>query len=577
MDPGDPRVTDAVVEHEPWIAVWGDAEQWPGQAEIQGELTGRIGAEFGARAYVAPGAAVVCESLHLGDRSFVAAGCVLRDRLWIGDDCSLNPGVVMAGRVAVGNGVRIASHSALFGFNHVFDRLDVPIWMQGLTEDGIVVEDDVWIGTHVVICDGVTVGAHSVIAAGAVVTRDVPPFSVVGGVPARMLRDRRDRKPTTSTASGAVRRAPLERFSDRVREQWPAAVQRCRRRDTPDPAGGADTGSATCTSFLDRPGASPTLRADCDAIEIAAAFGDFDPVGDPQELAARLAGWQDEATGLFPDPAEGMSTDPLELRFDREYQQYGVLSVGYALEVLGAGPLHPVRVVEDLGAAELLERLDALPWAVLAWPAGAWIDFYGTAAYLNRRHHGSQLGLEALFGWLQTRRDPRTGMWGQPHDEWGLLMPVNGFYRLTRGTYAQFGELLGAPESVVDTVVAHCRDYGWFETRERNACNVLDVVHPLWLCARQTGYRVPELRDSVAAMLETTIDRWVDGEGFGFAAADDRGLQGTEMWLSIVFLMADYLGESDGLSWRPRGVHRLEPADSLRPTHGGPEERPWTR
>lgn len=554
MDPGDPRVTEEVVEHEPWIAVWGDADAWPGQAEIQAELTERIGAEFGDRSYVAPRAAVVCESLHLGDRSFVAAGCLLRDRPWIGDDSSLNAGVVMAGRVTVGNGVRIASHSALFGFNHVFDRIDVPIWMQGLTEIGIVVEDDVWIGTHVVICDGVTVGAHSVVAAGAVVTSDVPPFSVVAGVPARVLRDRRDAEPSARDGAGsAARRDLLARFSDRVHEQWPEAVQRCRRPD----------GFDGTTAFLDRPGASSTLRADCDAIEIAAAFDDFGPVGDPQELARRLASWQDEATGLFPDPAEGMSADPLELRFDREYQHYGVLSVGYAIEVLGAAPTHPVRVVEELGTAELIERLDAMPWKLLAWQAGAWIDFYGTAAYLNRRHHGSKLRLETLFGWLQTRRDRHSGMWGRPHDEWGRLMPVNGFYRLTRGTYAQFGEPVLDPEAVVDTVVAHCRDYGWFETRERNACNVLDVVHPLWLCARQTEYRRPELRDAIAAMLATTLDRWTDGEGFGFSEAEDRGLQGTEMWLSIVFLMADYLGESDGLSWRPRGVHRLEPADSL--------------
>ena len=86
MEPGDPRATDEVVEHEPWIAVWGEAELWPGQAEIQAHLAERIGAEFGVRAYVAPSAAVVSESVHLGDRSFVAAGCIVRDRPWIGDD-----------------------------------------------------------------------------------------------------------------------------------------------------------------------------------------------------------------------------------------------------------------------------------------------------------------------------------------------------------------------------------------------------------------------------------------------------------------------------------------------------------
>jgi hypothetical protein len=222
-----------------------------------------------------------------------------------------------------------------------------------------------------------------------------------------------------------------------------------------------------------------------------------------------------------------------------------------------------VQVVEDLPSDDLIARLDALPWRELAWPAGSWIDFWGTAVHLNRRHFGSTRGLEAVFGWLATRVDPRTGMWGSPHRQWGWLMPVNGFYRLTRGTYAQFGEPLPHPEAAIDTVTAHGRDHGWFVERERSACNVLDVVHPLWLCARQTDHRRSELRDVVAGMLADAVRRWEPGAGFAFEPGTPPGLQGTEMWLSIVWLMADLLGESDGLPWRPRGVHRLEPAGSV--------------
>jgi hypothetical protein len=301
----------------------------------------------------------------------------------------------------------------------------------------------------------------------------------------------------------------------------------------------------------------------CDAIEIAAAFGRAGDLGDRSRWVARLQAVQDPATGLFPDPTEGMPDDPLEWRLGAEYHHYGVLSVGYALEALGAAPPHPVAVVDGLGADELLARLDALPWSTLAWPAGAWVDFVGTALHLNRRHHGCARGPEPLFGWLGTHANRRHGLWGEPDDTWGWLMPVNGFYRASRGTYAQFGVPLSNPEAVVDTVVAHCRDYGWFATRERNACNVLDVVHPLWLCARQTDYRRPELRDHVAGLLESVLRDWVDGRGYAFATGGDPGLQGTEMWLSIVYLMADYLGESAGLSWRPRGVHRLEPAGTV--------------
>ena len=142
-------------------------------------------------------------------------------------------------------------------------------------------------------------------------------------------------------------------------------------------------------------------------------------------------------------------------------------------------------------------------------------------------------------------------------------MAVNGFYRLTRGTYAQFGVPVPNPERAVDTVLAHCRDHGWFVDRERTACNMLDVIHPLWLLGRQSDYRATEIRSAVGAALGAMLDDWVDGEGFAFETGGPPGLQGTEMWLSIVYLAADILGESDGLSWEPRGVHRLEPASSL--------------
>lgn len=546
MEIGDERVGDAQVEHEPWHAVWSESGTWAGQEERKAELRERIGATFGDRSYVAPSAAVIADELHLGDRSYIAAGCQIRDRLRVGADCSLNPHVTTAGRVTIGDGVRIASHVALYGFNHVFDDLDTPIWLQGLVEEGIVVEDDVWIGTHVVVCDGVTIGAHSVVAAGAVVVRDVPPYSVVAGVPARVVRDRRDGRRPRGPARDA-----LAAFDEKVREQWPSVLEA--RRLGRDPLEG----------FLDRAGASPTTRAHCDAIEIAAAFGSWEPIGGAATWTARLQDLQDPDTGLFPDPAEGIPDDPLAWRLGAEYHHYGVLSVGYALEVLDGAPRHPVHVVEQLPDEALVARLDALPWSTLAWPAGSWVDFWGTAVYLDRRHHGSTKGLEALFGWLQTRLDRRTGMWGPADDHWGWLMPVNGFYRLTRGTYAQFGEPLAVPEAVIDTVLAHARDYEWFRRRDRNACNVLDVVHPLWLCGRQVDYRRPEIRDQLAALLEHTVDRWTDGHGFGFADGDEPGLQGTEMWLSIVYLIAEQLGESDDLSWRPRGVHRLEPAASL--------------
>lgn len=549
--PGD-RVSGEQVGAEPWHAVWSDDGTWPGQAERHAEVIERCGARLGERVFLAEDATIVCESLVMGDRSFVARGCVLRDRIEMGDDCTLNPYITMAGKVTLGDGVRIASYAALYGFNHRFDDLTVPIWWQGLDEVGIVVGDDVWIGTHVVVTDGVRIGDHSVIAAGSVVTHDVPPWSVVGGVPARVLRDRRDRR----TRRPRSHRQPLEDFDRRVREQWPDVLDRCR---VDGRAGPLEVG------YVDTPGGAPTLRPTCDAIEIAGAFGAVEVAGGRDDLVEWLQGLQDDETGLFPDPTQPpLGDDPLELRFDAEWHQYGVLSVGYALEVLDAAPRRPVSVVHDLATGELVRRLDELPWPELSWNAGAWVDFLGTAMYLDIRHHGRPGDLETLFGWLATRVDPDSGLWGGPHRDWGWLMPVNGFYRLTRGTYAQFGLEVPHPEAVIDTVAKHCRHNRWFVEQNRSACNVLDVVHPLWLCAKQTDHRRDELRDQVAAMLDDTVQRWVDGEGFAFSPTDRCGLQGTEMWLSIVYLMADHLGESDGLGWQPRGVHRLEPAATAR-------------
>jgi len=73
--------------------------------------------------------------------------------------------------------------------NHRFDRIDIPMIEQGNTEPKpVVIEDDVWIAARSIILPGVTIGKGAVIAAGAVVTKDVPPYTVVGGVPARKIK-----------------------------------------------------------------------------------------------------------------------------------------------------------------------------------------------------------------------------------------------------------------------------------------------------------------------------------------------------------------------------------------------------
>jgi acetyltransferase-like isoleucine patch superfamily enzyme len=92
-----------------------------------------------------------------------------------------------AGGVTIGKHVAIGQRVSFHAENHLFSDIGVPIKEQGVTRKGITVEDDCWIGSGAIILDGVTIGHGSVIAAGAVVNRDVAPFTVVGGVPAKLI------------------------------------------------------------------------------------------------------------------------------------------------------------------------------------------------------------------------------------------------------------------------------------------------------------------------------------------------------------------------------------------------------
>ncbi len=91
------------------------------------------------------------------------------------------------GGVTIGDRVYTSPLVQIMAVNHVFSDPTRPFVEQGITAEGIVIEDDVWVGSGAVITDGVRVGQGAVIAAGAVVTEDVPAHTVVGGVPARVL------------------------------------------------------------------------------------------------------------------------------------------------------------------------------------------------------------------------------------------------------------------------------------------------------------------------------------------------------------------------------------------------------
>jgi acetyltransferase-like isoleucine patch superfamily enzyme len=141
--------------------------------------------------------------IRIGAKGTVAAGAIIQGNVTLGDHCSVQTGTLLIGsgsrenpdgQIKIGNYVRIAPFVQMIATNHRFDDPDKPIHLQGMMPAPITIEDDVWVAGRVMIMAGVTVGRGSVLAAGAVVTKDVPPFSIVGGVPAKLIK-KRQREP----------------------------------------------------------------------------------------------------------------------------------------------------------------------------------------------------------------------------------------------------------------------------------------------------------------------------------------------------------------------------------------------
>jgi maltose O-acetyltransferase len=113
-------------------------------------------------------------NIEIGDNSALALNC------WVSPDTK------------IGNDVMMARDVIILSATHGIDRLDMPMRVQPIPpRRPITIGNDVWIGTRVIILPGVTVGDHAVIGAGSVVTKDVPDYAIVGGNPARVIRDRR--------------------------------------------------------------------------------------------------------------------------------------------------------------------------------------------------------------------------------------------------------------------------------------------------------------------------------------------------------------------------------------------------
>ena len=130
-------------------------------------------------------------SFHLGRYSVVESFCCIHNAVgdvYIGDHTRIGIHCTVIGPVSIGSHVNLAQGITVTALNHNFADTSRRIDEQGINTCPVVIGDDVWIGANAVILPGVTIGSHCVVAASAVVTKDVPDNTLVGGVPAKVIK-----------------------------------------------------------------------------------------------------------------------------------------------------------------------------------------------------------------------------------------------------------------------------------------------------------------------------------------------------------------------------------------------------
>lgn len=141
---------------------------------LRAQLCQRLFRRCGADVNVESGADFLFgDMVELGDRSGIGIDAWIRADLIIGKDVMMGPQVMIYGRY------------------HRYERTDIPMIEQGMAGfDRVIIEDDVWIGARAIILKSVRVGKGAIVGAGAVVTKDIPPYAIVGGNPAKVIRFR---------------------------------------------------------------------------------------------------------------------------------------------------------------------------------------------------------------------------------------------------------------------------------------------------------------------------------------------------------------------------------------------------
>jgi acetyltransferase-like isoleucine patch superfamily enzyme len=140
--------------------------------------------------------------LVFGDRVTVGAFALIRpsnqygghvgEGLMVGDNSNIGPFsyIGCSGFITIGKNVMMGPRVGLYAENHAFDRTDVPMNQQGVRHEEIHIEDDCWLGANCIVLAGVRIGKGTVVSAGSVVTHDIPPYSIIGGIPAKVTKSR---------------------------------------------------------------------------------------------------------------------------------------------------------------------------------------------------------------------------------------------------------------------------------------------------------------------------------------------------------------------------------------------------
>ncbi len=133
----------------------------------------------------------------IGKGANIRPNVILREpqNIVIGDFCGFNNNTILNGgkekaKLIIGNYVRVGPNVCIYVANHNIYDSGIPIVNQGYTEKDVIIENDVWIGANSVILPGVHIGKGAVIGAGSVVTKNLPPYSICGGVPAKVIKQR---------------------------------------------------------------------------------------------------------------------------------------------------------------------------------------------------------------------------------------------------------------------------------------------------------------------------------------------------------------------------------------------------